>query len=244
MIRIITFVVTIVSLFAAQASACDRCGNPLHLVGGGGSPAAFQLGQSLDLYGGIKWGSQTLGTPVTLNYAFFDEGLAYRDGKSFVATTPEVKNLVVDCMDEISGFAGITFVDRGTSMLPWNAYNPTVDIAFGMANIRAMGEAYLPMINGPSGAGDVILDTDTPAERIRKTIMHELWHALGFVHSALNTDMMFRFDIPSINGPSEREKDQFAMVYGPSLTVAVPEPSSIVLAVVGMVFVCFLRKSR
>lgn len=216
-----------------------------------GTPLAgdFKLGGTIPGY----WGDPTTGDPVTVTWSLTPSGTPTNEsgaGGELIALDEFMptgfKAEIERAFAAWAAVANITFVEVVDNGLAFNADGATGDIRIsghlfdGPGGTLAHG--YYPPVNGVSAAGDIHFDTKETWKigfggsgfDVFQVAAHEIGHALGLDHSNISGALMYPYYSEAFVGPQADDIAGIQSIYGAPRAPAVPEPSSVVLAAVGL----------
>ncbi len=234
-----------------DSAGCYAPGTPL--------PGDFTLGPTTP----GKWGAPALGTGATVTWSLTPTGtLTGESGAGGTLTALAdfmpvgFKAQIIAAFAAWSAVADITFIEVADNGNPYNSSGAVGDIRisghlFDGAN-GTLAHGYYPPVNGVTAAGDIHFDTqDTwkigfggPGFDIFQVAAHEIGHAIGLDHSSIANSLMNPYYSEAFHGLQADDVAGAQKLYGPAAT-AVPEPSSMVLAGLGLaVFTVAARPRR
>jgi len=214
------------------------------------------LSSQAGLISGDKWGDSALGTSGgEVTWSIMDDGIScFGTFEPTPCTTTSLSNFMPsDFISELerafslwSSIADIAFTlitDGGENFGAPSASDIRLagHVLDGPSDQLAHG--YFPTISNTGGDihFDITENWSTTGDFIDvfSVAVHEIGHAIGIDHSLTTDAVMYS----QYNGPiTDLHADDIAtaqLIYGPSLTVSVPEPSSLILfmSMIGFILV-------
>lgn len=202
-----------------------------------------------------KWGPTTFGTGAAITWSIMGAGLD-TDGAQTVdpdALLPSgYHSEIVDAFSLWAAVADLSFSQAMDPNVGWlNNTADTVDIRIGFRYSDGpggnLGFGYYPLFSNGAGAGDIFLDSadiwnlDSGARfSLRRTLVHEVGHAIGLGHSFSGTAMYPYYS----DGWEEPQPDDIAgaqYIYG--APAVVPTPATLPMLLGGLALLVLVRRT-
>lgn len=199
-----------------------------------------------------KWGSPVFGTGATVTWSLMPSGSSIVEtgfsGTSVALSTfmpVGFHSSIVAAFAAWSSVSNITFIEVSDDGAAFNAATMSGDIRIGGHAFDGAGgilaHGFFPPANGFTAAGDIHFDSGDTWKiglggggfNIFQVAAHEIGHAIGLGHTGVAGSLMEPFYTEAFAGPQADDIAGAQFIYGAPQT-AVPEPSSILLALTGV----------